>query len=524
MIANFLEYFYTDKFDEKIILKKSDKNYSVKKVKDLVSERIQNKLILNSTSKDFDNFAFVINFLAEIFTNKNIFIDEIKSEKIIDSHNFKGFIELNPKEIIINFQTSGTTGEKKIVQKSLENLFSESEALKNQFPTLLKNKEFISTTTMNHLFGFTFHLMLPLNSENVINTTTVAVPENINVENSCLISTPSFIVKMAKYQNYPVKNPQVLITAGAELKENVFKFAKEIASNVIEIYGSTETGVVAYRNSFDERFHIFKGVELDCGENFAMVKTNFSLTSFVKVMDKIEKFHNDDILVKGRTDRIYKIQEKRISAVEIEKILSSCKFLKDAYVIKIDEKLACLAVLNQAGLDYLYKNNIVKLIKKLKSIVKTKYEIVPQKWKFIDDIPHTVNGKIDKKETDYLFNLNLSFPVVVDKIFEDGKFTVSLYFYSNCNFFKGHFNGFHIVPGVVQLFYAQYFARRFFGVDCVSGQYRKIKFTNIIQPDKVLKLELEQVKNGISYKYVDENCGYSSGILPVKTLSEVTKA
>lgn len=524
MIANFLEYFYTDEFDEKFILKKNDENYSVKMVKDLVSERIQNKLILNSTSKDFDNFAFVINFLAEIFTNKNIFIDEINSEKIIDSHNFKGFTELNPKEVIINFQTSGTTGEKKIVQKSLENLFFESEALKNQFPTLLKNKEFISTTTMNHLFGFTFHLMLPLNSENVINTTTVAVPENINVENSCLISTPSFIAKMAKYRNYPVKNPQVLITAGAELKENVFKFAKEISSNVIEIYGSTETGVVAYRNSFDERFHVFKGVELDCYENFAMVKTNFSLVSPIKIMDKIEKFHNDDILVKGRTDRVYKIQEKRISAVEIEKVLNSCEFLRDAYVIKIDEKLACLAVLNQVGLDYLYENGIVKLIKQLKSVVKTKYEIVPQKWKFIDDIPHTVNGKIDKKETDYLFNLNLSFPVVVDKIFEDGKFTVSLYFYSNCNFFKGHFNGFHIVPGVVQLFYAQYFARRFFGVDCVSGQYRKIKFTNIIQPDKVLKLELEQVKNGISYKYVDENCGYSSGILPVKALNEETKA
>lgn len=80
---------------------------------------------------------------------------------------------------------------------------------------------------MNHLFGFTFHLILPLNSENVINTDTVAVPENINVENSCLISTPSFIAKMAKYQNYPVKNPQVLITAGAELKENISNLQKK---------------------------------------------------------------------------------------------------------------------------------------------------------------------------------------------------------------------------------------------------------------------------------------------------------
>ena len=122
MIANFLEYFYTDKFDEKIILKKNSKNYSVKMVKDLVFERIQNNLTLNSTSKDFDNFSFVINFLAEIFTNKNIFIDEINSKKIIDNGKFNGFTELNPKDIIINFQTSGTTGEKKIAQKSLENL------------------------------------------------------------------------------------------------------------------------------------------------------------------------------------------------------------------------------------------------------------------------------------------------------------------------------------------------------------------------------------------------------------------
>lgn len=522
MIANFLDYFYNDKFDEKIVLKKNDKNYSVKMLKNLVIERIKNNLLLPTNSKDFDNFAFVINFLAEIFTSKEIFIDEINNDKVIENANFNGFTKLNLNEVIVNFYTSGTTGDKKVVKKSLENLFKESKTLQEQFPKF-KELEFISTTTMHHLFGFTFHFMLPLNNGNIINTDTVSIPENIDVENSCLISTPSFIAKMAKYKNYPVKNPKLLITAGAELKEAVFKFAKEMATDVVEIYGSTETGVLAFRNSFDERFHIFKNVELDCHEDYAIVKTNFSQSSPVKIMDKIEKFSNNEILVKGRTDRVYKIQEKRISAVEIEKILNSSDFVKDSYVVKINDKLACLAVLTSVGQKFLFENDIVKLIKKLKSLVKTKYEIVPQKWKFLDEVPHTVNGKIDKKEIDYLFNLNLSFPVVIDKKFEDEKWTVSLYFYSNCNFFKGHFNGFHIVPGVVQLFYAQYYARKFFGVNCVAGQYRKIKFTNIIQPNKIINLELEQVKNGIGYKYVDEHCGYSSGILPIKTLCEENK-
>lgn len=79
-------------------------------------------------------------------------------------------------------------------------------------------------------------------------------------------------------------------------------------------------------------------------------------------MDKIEKFYNDDILVKGRTDRVYKIQEKEFLHLKL-KSFEFLRVLKDSYIVKTDEKLACLAVLTQVGLDYLAENNIVELIK-----------------------------------------------------------------------------------------------------------------------------------------------------------------
>lgn len=90
-------------------------------------------------------------------------------------------------------------------------------------------------------------------------------------------------------------------------------------------------------------------------------------------------------------------------------------------------------------------------------------------------------------------------------------------FINNSNFFKGHFEGMPILPGVVQLFYANWFAKLAFGIDCSQGQIRRVKFSNIIKPLEIVELELKKTDSGVSFRYYNEEKTFSSGILPVKS-------
>ena len=92
-------------------------------------------------------------------------------------------------------------------------------------------------------------------------------------------------------------------------------------------------------------------------------------------------------------------------------------------------------------------------------------------------------------------------------------------FLRNSNFFKGHFDNLPILAGVVQLYYANFFAKRAFAIDCRGGQIRRIKFTNIIRPDKRIHLYLKHTDKGIVYKFEQtEDFTYSSGLLPLENI------
>ena len=70
--------------------------------------------------------------------------------------------------------------------------------------------------------------------------------------------------------------------------------------------------------------------------------------------------------------------------------------------------------------------------------------------------------------------------------------------------------GFQFFPGLFN-----YFTQIGFGKDCRCGQIRKIKYSNIIRPAKIIYLELKKTESNVGYKYYDDEFTYSSGILPL---------
>lgn len=514
------EVFYTQKFDNNVFI--TNGNITFKTLKERIAfevEKIKSlkKNVLINTSNNYD---FIIQFLAAIFAAKNVYLvsdkrkiescDEITEVSDGTIKNYK-FPEIDFSTGNINFYTSGSSGEPKIIKKSLQNLISEARDLGAEFNNL-KEKDYtvISTTRLCHLFGLTFHLMFPICNGLKICTDTISYPENINYENSILVSTPAFLNSILKHHlNFPT-NPQYIISAGSKLDEEVFAHLEKF-SNIIEIYGSSETGVIAYKTCHNQPFIIFKNVDINVKTDSAIICSPYIIDSEVKLNDKIV-LNGRELYLKNRTDRIYKIQEKRISASELEAKLNTCNLIDDSYIIEHNDKLACISDLSEDGKKYLLDYGIGLLIKKLKQYLHEYSDIVPQRWKFIDILPMTSTGKINKDIINHIFNINLSLPIILNRVEKENTITYQLFFYKNCNFFNGHFTDFKLVPGVVQMFWAKEFANYHYNLRLGQGQWKKIKFSNIIQPDSIINLKLEKTNTQVNYEFYSENMKYASGI------------
>jgi 3-hydroxymyristoyl/3-hydroxydecanoyl-(acyl carrier protein) dehydratase len=77
--------------------------------------------------------------------------------------------------------------------------------------------------------------------------------------------------------------------------------------------------------------------------------------------------------------------------------------------------------------------------------------------------------------------------------------------------FKGHFPGFPILPGIVQLDWAVRLARRHFaGLEDSTG-VDNFKCQALVFPDAELTLELRREDSGLHFRYYDAQRTYSSG-------------
>jgi 3-hydroxymyristoyl/3-hydroxydecanoyl-(acyl carrier protein) dehydratase len=81
--------------------------------------------------------------------------------------------------------------------------------------------------------------------------------------------------------------------------------------------------------------------------------------------------------------------------------------------------------------------------------------------------------------------------------------------------FDGHFPQFAILPGVVQIGWAEHFARALYGFDTGVSLLEQIKFKRPILPGARLTLVLkpDMPARKLRYEYRDADTSYSTGML-----------
>ena len=416
-------------------------------------------------------------------------------------------MQSNKKSFI--FKTSGSSGMPKTVKKSYEALITEARDMADffKFPP---DTVILSTVSSEHMYGMTFTVMLAQVAGCRVDKERIFYTEDIkDYEKFIFVSTPSFLEKLAKY-GFKFKNkPLMIFSAGAALDDRVFEYLEGISQGVTEIYGSSEAGVIAYRQSHKSLLKTFDNVSMEIEGDKITVKSEYFDEPEIVLDDELE-FFNDGFKVQGRKDRIVKIQEKRISLDEMENILNSNELIEKSYCLKLNDKLCAAVVLNEKGRQILEKNGKLELVKTIKSNMAGAAARC-KKWRFLFELPVNERGKINGKRVKEIFNTNLTYPDVIDFSINSTDARFDLIFPQKSNFFKGHFPEFPILPGVVQLFFVKEFIKDAFNLDFVPQKVKKVKFSSIIKPDEKVSLCLKKSETSIDYKFTKGDKIFSSG-------------
>ncbi|ATM94736.1 putative AMP-binding protein [Yersinia frederiksenii] len=325
----------------------------------------------------------------------------------------------SPNAALILF-TSGSTGTPKAIVKSVECLDIESHWLAEQWNPCFDKKDnplIVASVSHQHLYGLTFRIFLPLSLGIPFQAELMTYHEQLQLlPKSCspiFISSPAFL-KRIDTKLAPILCRQIFTAGGPLSFHDAQSTRNALGILPTEIYGATETGLIAYRQQSEQQqaWQFFSGVTLDMNSDktFTVYSDLISESNGVLMSDVIELFDDKrSFYLVGRKDRIVKIEEKRVSLTEIEQRLISLPDIADATVLVLTQNervnIAAVVVLTDDGKEKFSSATMASFNQKLRSDLRHWLEpaSLPRRLRVIESIPVNPQGKRDYARLQELF-------------------------------------------------------------------------------------------------------------------------
>ncbi|ARP37550.1 AMP-binding protein [Vibrio syngnathi] len=301
--------------------------------------------------------------------------------------------------------TSGSSGTPKAIHKTLEHLDIEIAQLDKNWGTLLRDNQVHSTVSHQHIYGLLFRILWPLCSGVPFSRHNLEYPEQILShanKQSVLISSPA-LLKRLKHETKSTHLAGVFSSGGPLPTESAHQALNLLGHLPIEVFGSTETGGIAFRQqeSVQTPWQLFDCIEasLNSENCIKLLSPYIDRNNWYQTADECEMVSGSQFILKGRTDRVIKIEEKRVSLVEVEKRLEQLPWISECVVISFEEPerliLASVLVLSDEGQASLATMSKGKFWLMLRSELRKWLEpiAIPRKYRVVDEIPLNSQGK-----------------------------------------------------------------------------------------------------------------------------------
>jgi acyl-CoA synthetase (AMP-forming)/AMP-acid ligase II/3-hydroxymyristoyl/3-hydroxydecanoyl-(acyl carrier protein) dehydratase len=412
---------------------------------------------------------------------------------------------LDLAEVQLYIFTSGSSGKPKAIAKTLLQLQLEITELERQWGQRLGRAQAVATVSHQHIYGLLFRLLWPLATGRCFHSPMYLSPEPmlkaVQKTSAYWVASPAQLKRLDEDTDWDeIARLALIFSSGGPLsQETARRIEHRSGRTVVEIYGSSETGGIAWRQaSIEAAWTPFAGIELTPGPERCLLRSPFLPGTEPYPLDDAVIFHADGrFMLSGRLDRIVKVEEKRLSLDELEQALRQSDWVAESHCLLLKDgrdRIAAAIVLTEKGWAALERQGRAALTASLRKQLMQAFDavVLPRKWLFMNMLPLTPQGKIDNVLLLKLMRLDRSkFPRLLSCRFENHTVRLELRARRELIYFEGHFPEQPILPGVAQLAWVEAYGKILFGIEQPFLTMEVVKFKKIIQPEALLTLTLE---------------------------------
>lgn len=318
--------------------------------------------------------------------------------------------------------TSGSSGQPRRIVKTIACLENEAQLLAAHFADRLTGCRIVASVVPQHQYGLTFRVILPMALGLPLHASMLYYVEQLTALDAqyryAFISSPAFLKRL----DYQLTPPPValILSAGGELPwQDVQHASTWFGCAIDEIYGSTETGVLARRYRVQARcpWQLFAGVRLrpECqpaspAPRWRAISPLIPQPEGILLDDELLLDQQGGFHLLGRRGRVVKIEEKRVSLDEVERRLLTMDDVTDAHALLINagkrQSIAALLVLtddayrrwqsgNSKQHEFAWRRQLLPWLEPV---------AIPRYWRVLHSIPVNSMGKRIDQQLQELFS------------------------------------------------------------------------------------------------------------------------
>ena len=402
-------------------------------------------------------------------------------------------------------KTSGSTGQPQIIGKTVAQFQAEAEALAQCWSLADEAPvdAVVGSVSPQHLYGLSFRVVLSLCAGWPIHRMQCVYPESLlaaalPMRRSVWISSPMLLDALGEDRVGPRLRGSVsrlVSSAGSLSAATRERLHRQLGILPDEIYGSTETGVIAHRQGsgpWQPLLSVQRGTD---AEGALWVDSPWS--GGRRQLADLVSSQGTGFVLEGRRDRIIKLADKRVSLAHVEARLKEHAWVADGAcgLSPVHKRLAVALVLSPEGATAWREQGRASVLNALRDHLRGSLDVValPRSWRVVHRLPRDAQGKLSLAAWQRLFEARPWAPEW--ERLEDGAGDRQARFSGQVPwdlvYFAGHFAEFPLVPGVVELDWAMTQARTAFTLPPHLIRTEALKFRQFVRPGDTLELTLD---------------------------------
>jgi acyl-coenzyme A synthetase/AMP-(fatty) acid ligase len=363
--------------------------------------------------------AGAVNGLAEDYpdsyclvdkTNREINVQQIPYADLMSDKKTEAVnpLTIDPEQTAAILFTSGSTGKPKMNLKNWRTLSGEAALALSHFPFLSRGiRTIVATVPAQHMYGLATSILFPWQGAIAVESGRPFFPADICdalarlPEPRVLITTPLHL-RACVTAGLEWPSIDFIISATAPLADSLAaEVERELKTEVMEIYGSTETGSIASRRTIEDSvWRLYPGITIIPHEEGCEVNGGH-LMERVTLNDRIQLDAEGSFHLLGRDSDILKIAGKRASLRDLNHQLMEIPGVVDGvFLPPADENCRNRRLSALVVAPSLSKREIHD------ALAKTIDEVfLPRPLYLVSSLPRNSTGKLPYKEINNLLNL-----------------------------------------------------------------------------------------------------------------------